>query len=73
MYKGTYYKTTKKLDIGPLMFNEVPIRIFLLQESYNNDKDWGSIGMVVVKNNPNDIKVFIKDVFESIPDIVTKE
>ena len=31
-YKGTFYKETEKLDIGPLLKNEVPIRMFLLQK-----------------------------------------
>ena len=31
LYKGTYYKETEKLDIGPLQRNEVPIRVFPLQ------------------------------------------
>ncbi len=30
LYKGTYYKETEKLDIGPLQRNEVPIRVFPL-------------------------------------------
>ena len=31
-YKGTFYKETEKLDIGPLRKNEVPIRTFPLQK-----------------------------------------
>ena len=31
-YKGTFYKETEKLDIGPLMTNEIVIRIFPLQK-----------------------------------------
>ena len=27
-YKGTFYKETEKLDIGPLCKNEIPIRTF---------------------------------------------
>ncbi len=68
-YKGTLYKETEKLDIFPLQNNEVPIRIFPLQENNNCDKDYVSMGMFVTKNNPNDIKVNIRDVFETIPDI----
>mgnify|MGYP004530800219 FL=1 len=30
LYKGTYYKETEKLGIGPLQRNEVPIRVFPL-------------------------------------------
>ncbi len=73
LYKGTFYKETEKLDIGPLMTNEIPIRIFPLQKDSNGDKDWVSIGMLATKNWPNDIKVNIRDVFETIPDNVTEE
>jgi site-specific DNA recombinase len=73
LYKGTYYKETEKLDIGPLQKNELPIRVFPLQENNNGDKNWLSMGMLATKNNPNDIKVNIRDVFETIPDNVTEE
>ena len=73
LYKGTYYKETEKLDIGPLQRNEVPIRVFPLQENNNGDKNWLSMGMLTTKNNPNDIKVNIRDVFETIPDNITEE
>ena len=73
LYKGTYYKETEKLDIGPLQINEVPIRVFPLQDNNNGDKNWLSIGMLATKNNSNDIKVNIRDVFETIPDNVTEE
>lgn len=33
LYKGTFYKETKKLDIGPFLKNELPIRVFPLQEN----------------------------------------
>lgn len=73
LYKGTYYKETEKLDIGPLQRNKVPIRVFPLQNDNNGDKNWLSMGMLATKNNPNDIKVNIRDVFETIPDNVTEE
>ena len=73
LYKGTYYKETEKLDIGPLRKNEVPIRVFPLQDNNNGNKNWLSMGMLATKNNPNDIKVNIRDVFETIPDNVTEE
>ena len=73
LYKGTFYKETEKLDIGPLMKNEVPIRIFPLQKDGNGDKDWISMVMLATKNHPNDIKVNIRDVFETIPANVTEE
>ena len=72
-YKGTYYKETEKLDIGPLQKNEVPIRIFPLQENNNGNENWVSMGMFATKNYPNDIKVNIRDVFETIPDNVNEE
>ncbi|HIS39099.1 MAG TPA: recombinase family protein [Candidatus Onthousia faecavium] len=73
LYKGTYYKETENLDIGPLQRNEVPIRVFPLQKDNNGNKNWLSMGMLATKNNPNDIKVNIRDVFETIPDNVTEE
>ncbi len=73
LYKGTFYKETEKLDIGPLMKNEVPIRLFPLQKDDNGNESWVSMGMFATKNYPNDIKVNIKDVFETIPANVTEE
>ena len=73
LYKGTYYKETEKLDIGPLQRNEVPIRVFPLQKDNNGNENWLSMGMLATKNNPSDIKVNIRDVFETIPDNVTEE
>ena len=73
LYKGTYYKETEKLDIGPLLTNEVPIRVFPLQENGNGNKNWLSMGMLATKNNPNDIKVNIRDIFETIPDNVNED
>lgn len=72
-YKGTFYKETEKLDIGPLRKNEVPIRTFPLQKNNNGDKNWVAMGMFATKNVPNDIKVNIKDIFETIPDNVAEE
>lgn len=72
-YKGTLYKETEKLDMFPLQNNEVPIRIFPLQENNNGNENWVSMGMFATKNNPNDIKVNIRDVFETIPDNAEKE
>ena len=71
-YKGTFYKETEKLDIGPLLKNEVPIRMFPLQKNNNDNNNWIAMGMFATKNSPNDIKVNIKDVFQTIPDNVTK-
>ena len=73
LYKGTFYKETKKLEIGPLQDDEVPIRLFPLQKDYNGDKNWVSMGLLATNNNPNDIKVNIRDIFETIPDYVTEE
>ena len=73
LYKGTYYKETEKLDMLPLQKNEVPIRIFPLQKDNNGNENWVAMGMFATKNTPNDIKVNIKDIFETIPDNVTEE
>ena len=69
-YKGTLYKETEKLDMFPLQKNEVPIRIFPLQDNNNGNENLVSMGMFATKDNPNDIKVNIRDVFETIPDNV---
>ena len=69
-FKGT---ETEKLDMFPLQNNEVPIRIFPLQENNNGTENWVSMGMFATKNNPNDIKVNIRDVFETILDNVNEE
>ena len=72
-YKGTLYKETEKLDMLPLKNGEVPVRIFPLQDNNNADETWVSMGMITTKNNPNDIKVNIRDVFETIPNEITKD
>ncbi len=72
-YKGTLYKETKKLEMLPLKNGEVPIRIFPLQANNNDNENWVTMGMLATKNVPNDIKVNIRDVFETIPDNVIKE
>ena len=72
-YKGTFYKETEKLDIGPFRKNEVPIRTFPLQKNNNGDNNWVAMGMFATKNSPNDIKVNIKDIFGTIPDNVAEE
>ena len=71
-YKGTYYKENEKLDMLPLKNGEVPIRIFPLQENNNGNETFVSMGMLATKNSPNDIKVNIRDVFETIPDNVNE-
>ena len=73
LYKGTYYKKTKQLKIGPFLKDEVAVRMFPLQPNDNDDKDWVSIGMLTTKPVPNDIKVNIKDVFETMPEKVSKD
>ena len=73
LYKGTYYKKTKQLKIGPFLKDEVAVRMFPLQPNDNDDKDWVSIGMLTTKPLPNDIKVNIKDVFETMPEKVPKD
>ena len=39
----------------------------------NGNENWLSMGMLATKNNPNDIKVNIRDVFETIPDNVNEK
>ena len=39
----------------------------------NDNNNWIAMGMFATKNSPNDIKVNIKDIFETIPDNVTEE
>ena len=56
----------------PLKNGEVPIRIFPLQENNNGNETFVSMGMLATKNSPNDIKVNIRDVFETIPDNVNE-
>lgn len=73
LYKGTYYKKTKELKIGPFLKDEVAVRMFPLQKNNNGDKDWLSIGMLTTKTYPNDIKVNVKDVFDTLPPDVSKE
>ena len=72
-YKGIYYKENEKLEIGPFLKNEIPIRAFPLQKDNNGNETFVSMGMFTTMNNPNDIKVNIRDVFETIPDNVTEE
>jgi len=50
----------------------MPIRLFPLQKDDKN-KDYINMGMLCTKNNPNDIKVNIKDLFDAIPQEVTEE
>ena len=57
----------------PLKKGEVPIRIFPLQDKNNGNENWVSMGMLITKNVPNDIKVNIRDVFETIPAEITKD
>ena len=73
LYKGTFYKKTRELKIGPFLKDEVAIRMFPLQENDNGDNDWVSVGMLTTKPSPNDIKVNIRDVFEKLPPKVSKE
>lgn len=72
LYKGTFYKETQKLNIGPFLKDEMPIRLFPLQKDDKN-KDYINMGILCTKNNPNDIKVNIKDLFETIPQEVTEK
>jgi DNA invertase Pin-like site-specific DNA recombinase/transcription elongation factor Elf1 len=72
-YIGTYYKIQEKLKFESLKNGEVPVRIFPLQKNNNGDKDWVKMGMFTTPNSPNDIKVNIKDLFDTIPDNIIEE
>ncbi len=72
LYKGTYYKKTQELKIGPFLKNEVAIRMFPFQKNDNGDNDWISIGMLATRPVPNDIKVNVKDIFEKLPPKISK-
>ena len=73
LYKGTYYKKTEQLKIGPFLNDEVAVRMFPLQPNDNGNEDWVSIGMLTTRPVPNDIKVNIRDVFEKMPPKVSKD
>ena len=73
LYKGTYYKKTEQLKIGPFLNDEVAVRMFPLQPNDNGNEDWVSIGMLTTRPVPNDIKVNIRDVFEKLPPKVSKD
>lgn len=72
-YKGTYYKKTEELKIGPFLKDEAAIRMFPLQPNDNENEDWVSVGMLTTRPSPNDIKVNIRDVFEKLPPKVSKD
>lgn len=72
-YKGTYYKKTEELKIGPFLKDEAAVRMFPLQPNDNENEDWVSIGMLTTRPSPNDIKVNIRDVFEKLPPKVSKD
>ena len=62
LYKGTFYKDAQELNIGPILKNEVPVRIFPLQKNNNEDNNSLSMGMLTTKNNPSDIKIKISEI-----------
>ncbi len=67
-YKGTLYKKTEELKMLPLLKGDVVVRIFPTEKD-DDSKDILGMGMFVTKDNPNDIKVNIPEIFECIPDI----
>ena len=67
-YKGVYYKDREEFDTVPLTYGEVIFRMFPT-EIDDDKKEILGMGMFTTKNNPNDIKVDIPDLFEMIPDI----
>ena len=67
-YKGVYYKDREEFDTVPFTNGEVIIRMFPT-EIDDDKKEILGMGMFTTKNNPNDIKVDIPDLFKMIPDI----
>ena len=67
-YKGTLYKKTEELKMLPLHKGDVVVRIFPTEKD-DDSKEILGMGMFVTKDSPNDIKVYIPDLFECIPDI----
>ncbi|MFR4412885.1 MAG: hypothetical protein ACLT5B_05955, partial [Clostridia bacterium] len=67
-YKGTLYKKTEELKMLPFLKGDVVVRIFPTEKD-DDSKDILGMGMFVTKDNPNDIKVNIPEIFECIPDI----
>lgn len=67
-YKGTLYKKTEELKMLPFLKGDVVVRIFPTEKD-DDSKEMLGMGMFVTKDNPNDIKVNIPEVFECIPDI----
>ena len=67
-YKGYLQKKTEELKMLPLHKGDVVVRIFPTEED-NDSKEILGMGMFVAKDSPNDIKVYIPDLFECIPDI----
>ena len=66
-YKGTLYKKTEELKMLPLHEKDIVVRIFPTEKD-DSSKDVLGIGMFVTKNSPNDIKINIPELFESIPE-----
>ena len=66
LYTGTLYKDTEKLSMFPLQKGEVVVRLFPTEKDDKN-KNTRGMAMFTTRDNPNDIKVDIHDLFESIP------
>ena len=66
LYTGTLYKDTEKLSMLPLQKGEVVVRLFPTEKDDKN-KNTRGMAMLTTRDNPNDIKVDIHDLFESIP------
>ena len=66
LYTGTPYKDTEKLSMLPLQKGEVVVRLFPTEKDDKN-KNTRGMAMLTTRDNPNDIKVDIHDLFESMP------
>ena len=65
-YKGEYNLSTEQIDMFPINNLKI-IRMFPL-EKRTDDKEKIGIGMFCTKDNPNDIKVDYRDLFNTIPE-----
>jgi hypothetical protein len=66
LYKGFLDKVSRKLEMLPLLPDDVVIRIYPTEKD-DDKKDKQGMAMLVTKNSLNDIKLDLTDVIEYIP------
>lgn len=71
LYKGFLDKVSRKLEMLPLLPDDVVIRIYPTEKD-DDKKDKQGMAMLVTKNNLNDIKLDLTDVIEYIPSDIEK-